>query len=352
MDKSPYKSSFWAVVGVALLGLLWANRPDLRPVSLQRRRLDHIPDILEFAMVADLDRNSRDPEEFLWRSHLIHGQLEYHRAAGRFSVQIGHSHDVTTRIATNNRSMELSDLVWWNGKYLAVCDYTGLVYKVRPRKGDAFPRFVLADGDGKSARTLKAEWMTTHENSLVVGGHGKEWVDNGTILGRGSEWVKVIDSNGAIRSYDWQDRFYALRRATNTSFPGYLSHEAVVFNPFTKQWIFLPRKASVGVPYDDETDESMGSNLLLLASEDFTRIDVRHAGELEDTWGFTSVALVPGSQGQFLLALKVEERGRSYHTKLTVLDLEGNLLLDPPGFQHVADVKLEGVEFLGEHENW
>jgi hypothetical protein len=78
--------------------------------------------------------------------------------------------------------MELSELLWWNGKYITVCDYTGLdlsvclpaaekfvlfylsccsyhiginviallgiVYKLRPTRGDSFPRFILADGDG------------------------------------------------------------------------------------------------------------------------------------------------------------------------------------------------------------
>lgn len=89
--------------------------------------------------------------------------------------------------------MELSELIWWAGKYLTVCDYTGLVYKIRPRQGDVFPRFVLADGDGvfvfyrqlglilplpagKQLKTLKAEWMAVQDSSLLIGGHGKEWV--------------------------------------------------------------------------------------------------------------------------------------------------------------------------------
>ena len=59
--------------------------------------------MLEFAMVADLDKNSRDPQQFLWRSLLIEGKLWYNRTTGRFRVTIGETRDLTTRIATNNR---------------------------------------------------------------------------------------------------------------------------------------------------------------------------------------------------------------------------------------------------------
>jgi hypothetical protein len=51
-----------------------------------------------------------------------------------------------------------------------------LIYKIRPTKGDIFPRYVLADGDGKTVRTLKAEWMTGYDSQLFVGSHGKEWI--------------------------------------------------------------------------------------------------------------------------------------------------------------------------------
>jgi hypothetical protein len=128
-------------------------------------------------------------------------------------------------------------------------------------------------------------------------------------------------------------RAVALRKATNTTFPGYLSHEAVVFNPYSRKWIFLPRKvhvwslshiqlkncvvrivsqASTITPYDDDTDERMvcscsfgshaqldclaqGTNLLLVVDEDFSHIDVRRVGPLEPTWGFSTISIVPGS---------------------------------------------------------
>lgn len=86
--------------------------------------------------------------------------------------------------------------------------------------------------------------------------------------------------------------YNALRKATNTSFPGYLSHEAVVWHPGKKEaflvrseyllnaapekrkWLFLPRKASENIPYDEQTDEHLASNLLLIVDEDFSHVEV------------------------------------------------------------------------------
>jgi hypothetical protein len=91
-----------------------------------------------------------------------------------------------------------------------------------------------------------------------------------------------------------------LRRATGTEFPGYLTHEAVVFNHYTRQWVFLPRKASKQ-PYTDATDEHCGTNLLLLVSEEFSNVTVLTVGPLEPEWGFSSIALVPGMCSSFWL---------------------------------------------------
>jgi len=40
-----------------------------------------------------------------------------------------------------------------------------------------------------------------------------------------------------------------------------------------RKWIILPRKVSVDIPYNEDTDEVLGSNLMLIADEDFTRIE-------------------------------------------------------------------------------
>jgi hypothetical protein len=59
-----------------------------------------------------------------------------------------------------------------------------------------------------------------------------------------------------------------------------------------------------------------------------------------------------GSNGRYLIATKVHEVGDDHRTKLTVFDMSGRILLEPHQFIDVEDIKYEGVEFLGEHENW
>jgi len=312
----------------------------------------------EFALVADLDSGSRHHQRLEWLSYLKKGVLKRNRGKSTYHIYWTEKLTLRSHMATNNRSMELSDVIWWNGKYLTVCDYTGLVYKLRPYQGEIFPRFVLADGDGKNLKTLKAEWMTSKDSELYIGSHGKEWVLDGKVMNRGSEWVKVISPQGSINSVDWGPIYQLFRNATNTSYPGYITHEAVVYNQRLKKWIFLPRKVSTK-PYEEENDEQMGGNLLLLIDRDFSpkSLEIRHIGSLEPTYGFTSAALIPYTNNH-LLIVKAREVGGLHHTKIGVFDLEGHSLLEFPSVQSndVFDgtwfsvehgVKYEGVVFLG-----
>jgi len=350
-----------------------------------------------FAMVADLDQRSRDPVALRWHSFVTLGELTLpdtfpatpvttvgdidtskdvsnannsnNGAAGTShsnvassssssssssspTVTWGATNRMETALAANNRSIELSDMVWFQGRFLTVCDYTGVVYKFRPQTGEIFPRYILADGDGKEQRALKAEWMTVYGPHLLVGSHGKEWSSNGVVLARGAEWVKVIDGGGKVSSVDWGAVYQRIRAAAGASTPGYLSHEAVLWHEPARRWVFLPRKASLnGVPFDDETDESMGANLLIIVSEDLeSEVTVRTVGPLEPEWGFAAVARVPGSA--LLLATKVREVGPVTQTKLALFDLEGKMYFPGDGFIHVAgDYKYEGIEFLGQFES-
>ena len=78
--------------------------------------------------------------------------------------------------------------------------------------------------------------------------------DDGDVLHRDSEWVKTIDSKGHIENYDWGPVYQAIRTVTNTTYPGYLWHEAVHWAPRQRHWVFLPRKASP-VGYSAASDE-------------------------------------------------------------------------------------------------
>merc|ERR1711871_955622 len=151
-------------------------------------------------------------------------------------------------------------------------------FKIRESDGQIFQRWALADGNGEVNRPFKSEWSTVKDGLLWVGSVGKEWVRlDGTIAGQNSMWVKTIDRNGRIENYDWRPVWQTLREATNTSWPGYLWHEAVVWDELLQKWIFLPRKASYSM-YTPVDDQYKGTNLLITTAEDFTDIQVQRLG--------------------------------------------------------------------------
>ena len=65
----------------------------------------------EFAMVADLDLKSRDPQHFRWHSFLKHGTLLWDKESDRYSVAFKEASTLYSETARSNRSMELSELV-------------------------------------------------------------------------------------------------------------------------------------------------------------------------------------------------------------------------------------------------
>jgi soluble calcium-activated nucleotidase 1 len=314
----------------------------------------------EFALVADLDLASRNPQEFKWHSYLKKAVLTRH-PNGNFSIVWTDTIQLTSQTATNNRSMELSELIKFKGSLLSVCDYTGIVYKISP-DGQVFQRYAIADGNGKEPKPFKAEWASLKDGLLHIGSIGKEWTRNGEILHFNPQWVKTIDSCGYIKNHDWGMRYNFLRNITNTTYPGYLIHEAVTWDPSTRNWLFLPRRASSLVPYSPENEEFHGANLLIVADEDFKSANATRVGPLEPEWGFTSMKLIPETNE--IIALKVREitstttttnsEGESKstksvitQTKLTIFDRQGRFKLEPDPWVMVSeDTKYEGLEFL------
>jgi len=109
--------------------------------------------------------------------------------------------------------------------------------------------------------------------------------------------------------------------------------------------LFLPRKESNTTPYDEILDQRLGSNLLLVASEDFSQIDVQRIGPLESELGFTSMKLVPDTNE--ILAIKVLEIDDQTKTFITAFDLQGNFYLEPKWMELVSStIKYEGLAFL------
>eukprot|EP00930_Biecheleria_cincta_P015808 TRINITY_DN13059_c0_g1_i1.p1 TRINITY_DN13059_c0_g1~~TRINITY_DN13059_c0_g1_i1.p1 ORF type:complete len:362 (-),score=68.65 TRINITY_DN13059_c0_g1_i1:61-1146(-) len=315
--------------------------------AVDEARLQFRAQAFNIALVSDLDKASRNAKKFSWHSLLRRGVLRL-GSGGGYQVEWHSTDRLETMLSAKNRSMELSDLIRYDGKLLAMCDITGLVFEVDPETSTAFQRLALADGNGKVLKPYKSEWATIKDGVLLIGSMGREWVgDQGQIEHFDSQWIKSIDKNGKVESINWRPVFEALRTASNTTSPGYLWHEAVIWDAWLRRWVVLPRKASQDSPYTPQDDETRGTNLLLIASEDFSEIEVRTLGPLEPEWGFAALRKVPGTNDTYA-ALKVLEVGDRTETKLAVFDLRGNMLLDPP-FQHVDSVKYEGLEFLGEH---
>lgn len=313
---------------------------------------------LDFAIVSDLDTKSRDPNKFLWRSHFKRGTLVRKASVtDQFEIQWSNETLLESRTSYRNRSMELSELVRYDHLLLAMCDITGLVFKIKlsklnNQKPQVFQRWALADGDGEKAKPFKGEWATVKDGMLYMGSTGKEWTSLGStgtnkesvVLHRNPEWVKSIDRNGRIDNIDWGPIYQSIRTATNTSWPGYLWHEAVHFDQLSRRWIFLPRKASQ-TGYRPDEDEYKGTNLLITTDEYFSDLVVTRLGPLEKEYGFSSVRKIPGTKDLFV-ALKVREVQGETSTKMTVFDLKGHFHIDPP-FVNVDDTnKFEGLAFL------
>lgn len=223
-------------------------------------------------------------------------------------------------------------------------------------------RYAIADGDGERAKAFKGEWATVKDGLLWVGSTGKEWTNlaTGHVEHRNPEWVKAIDGNGRIENYDWGVVYQVLRTKANASWPGYMWHEAVHWDPIERVWVFLPRKVSHGEPYAELADERKGSNLLLIASEDFSEVTVRTLGEVEPAFGFSALRKLPGTRGLYA-ALKTAEytdrdTGRRVtRTKMSVFDLNGEFYMSGDGSSSSSpwvlvdeQYKYEGLDFLND----
>jgi soluble calcium-activated nucleotidase 1 len=323
-----------------------------------------------FGVITDMDRLSAVPHRSKaskseWIAYFRRGELEYrvHDARGNRSAEGVWTirwHEpapgvrLTTQLSEAGRGMELSELVYWRGRYLTPCDRTGIVYEIlnaRLPKPYVASRYVLATGDGEHAKGFKAEWMTVQHGALFIGGHGRETTDahNGThVVNYDALWVKRIAPDGVafVEHLNWTNRYERLRRAAGTAFPGYLEHEAVVWSERRSQWLFLPRRFSVE-PYDERANEFRGWNGYLLADENFQSIQLKHLNvRVDGERGFSSVKFLPFTGDRLAIALRTIEHEDEgvYRTYLTVFQVDDGrvLLADTPVGEH----KYEGIEFL------
>ncbi|TDH66582.1 uncharacterized protein CCR75_008836 [Bremia lactucae] len=319
------------------------------------------PDSLGIVIVADLDKNSKQESskkpEFM--SFIMHATLTVassnSNAAQKhetYSVTFGEETKFLTSMNEAGRGFELSELAWFGGKLLAFDDRTGIVFRLMHYEGvskmkplQAIPEHIIMEGDGINGKGQKHEWATVKDGELYMGSVGKEFTDiDGNVLGDGNLWIAVMDLVGDVRHEDWTANYAAVRKALGCEWPGYVVHEAIEWSPFHRQWFILPRRVSTK-PYNDMEDEKRGSNKIVIASEDFSRIQVREVGKITPLRGFSSFKFIPRSDDSVIVAIKSEEvEDQQLQTSfITVFDVDGNVLLEEteiPGAK-----KYEGVAF-------
>ena len=295
------------------------------------------------AIVADLDEEkSKVPDKKnKWRSFYKEGVLRKHYS-GEYSVAWDSEKDVLmTQIAEKGRGLELSELAVFNEKLYTVDDRTGIVYQIKNKK--VIPWVILPDGDGSVSKGFKGEWMTVKDNTLYVGGLGKEWTTpTGELVNFNPQYVKSIGPSGDVVHHNWRNVYDGVKMALGIKSPGYVIHEAVMWSSVKRRWFFLPRRAS-HEKYDDQADERRATNVLLSCNEHFEDFTITRIGKLIPTHGFSSFKFVPGTNDDVIVALRsVEDQGH-ISTYIMVFKVDGTIIMDE---SFIDNDKYEGVEFV------
>jgi soluble calcium-activated nucleotidase 1 len=312
-----------------------------------------------FALVADLDRQSKVTDakgRTYWRSWWKQGTLRRQEpgdAEGEPAWVVQWSpaeQELSSQLAEDGRGLELSELVTWRSRLWTFDDRTGVVFEL-DRQFVCVPRYILMEGDGNNSKGQKTEWATEKDGNLVVGSFGKPYTNNkGEVTTRNNLWVSVISPAGDVSHEDWTERYRRMQRETDSVFPGYMIHEAIHWDAIHRLWYVLPRRVS-RAPYDEKLDETMGSNLLLVFSEDFLRLEKKIAvGASVPTHGWSSFKFVPWTNNKVIMGLrtmeiedKVTGKGEQ-RTFLTLFDVNGDVFL--PEQEIPGAHKYEGLEFL------
>lgn len=295
------------------------------------------------AIIADLDTGSKRGEE--WVSYLKTGHLYVDLEHQKVAVEWDEGEPVTLKssLAQGGRGMELSELVVFNGNLLAFDDRTGTVYQIEGK--NVYPWVLLVDGHGKVSKGFKSEWATVKDHQLWVGGLGKAWTTpTGELVNLHPQYVKRVSLTGEVTHIDWHKRYEALAEAVDIRFPGYLIHESAAWSAVHKKWFFLPRRESKE-RYDETLDESRGTNLMLVADEDFSNVEARRVGQVVDaTHGFSSFKFVPNTRDRLIVALKSQESHGATGSFIMAFDVDGKIVL--PETKIDGDFKFEGIEFV------
>lgn len=297
------------------------------------------------AIITDKDRGSRvelDNGLPAWESTLrrdrLHRETDSDTGRARYSLRSATEQDaeeeqLVSLLAEAGRGAEFSELVMYGNRLLTFDDRTGLVCEIRKHR-QLVPRQILMTGSGdEEFKGFKSEWASVWGDQLVVGSHGKK---------RAEQWVKILDPNYGVISVDWSERYRLIAEALGVGSNGYVVHEAAEWHPYRRQWLFFPRKVSQQA-FDKARDErEAGSNQLVIASEDFSDIQVLSVGECVPERGMSSFKIVPGRPEE-CVGLKSVEVGERTETYLFCFNLSGEVLQEDV---FVGNYKCEGIEIL------
>lgn len=332
-----------------------ATYPLTRPEILSGRQVRY-----RIALIADLDLDSKSqsmhanssssssaPVVSSWHSFLLKGHLTFNPDEESVHIEWGERQRLTSLLSSSGRGMELSELSVFNGKLYSCDDRTGIVYQI-PVNGESetpLPAVILNDGNGMSAKGFKCEWMTVKHQKLFVGGFGKEWTSTtGELINFDPQWIKVVSVDNGVQHVNWRQEFLSLSKAAGIQYPGYMIHESAAWSDIHRKWFFLPRRASDS-PYNELEDERKGTNMLISADETFTHVQVTRVGKVILTLGYSSFKFIPGSRDRLIVALKSQEDGGRIATFVTVLTIEGRIVL-PDQRVGSESIKYEGIEFI------
>ncbi|GAB0092538.1 hypothetical protein DMENIID0001_075400 [Sergentomyia squamirostris] len=255
------------------------------------------------------------------------------------------SFDILTKYAYNGRGSELSELLYFHGEYYTFDDKTGIIFRIS-NSDQLVPWVILGDGYGNETRGFKAEWATVKDDHIYVGSHGIETLvkKTGEIDNINMQYVKKVSRDGAVVHENWSDVYNKLRIGIGMPFPGWIIHEAAVWSPINKKWIFIPRKCSPK-PYLEVDDEYIGCNKIIFANEDFTHIEFTNlqADPQPPERGFASFKFLPDSNEKIIVGLTTVEANNQVTTSIIAFDLQGKILFPETKF---IDDKYEGLAFF------
>lgn len=297
------------------------------------------------AIITDEDQAAQiqlENGKLAWTSTLRYERLKRRvdSTTGRVTYELevippeeGGEHRLMSLFAEGGRGAEFSELVKFRKRLMTFDDRTGLVCEIR-NESQLVPRQILMTGSGDEAfKGFKSEWATLYGDNLVVGSHGRK---------RTQKWIKILDYDYGLRSVDWSERYARLREAVGVGEEGYLTHEAVEWHPYRREWLFFPRKVSK-TPFVKGIDEKeRGGNTLIIANEDFSDIRSLNVGELCPDRGISSFKLVPGHPNE-CVGLKSVEIGDKTESYLFCFNLDGEVLQEDT---FVGHYKCEGIEIL------